>query len=83
MENKAYTYLLRCADGTIYCGWTNDLDRRLKAHNSGKGAKYTRSRLPVELVYFETFETQIEAQRREYQIKKLPRKRKLELIEKQ
>ena len=64
-------------------GWTNDLDRRLKAHNSGKGAKYTRSRLPVALVYFEELESQAEAQRRECEIKKLPRKRKLELIEKQ
>ena len=83
MENKAYTYILRCADDTFYCGWTNDLDRRLKAHNSGKGAKYTRSRLPVALVYFEELESQAEAQRREFEIKKLPRKRKLELIEKQ
>ena len=83
MENKAYTYILKCADGTLYCGWTNDLDRRLKAHNSGKGAKYTRSRLPVALVYFEELESQAEAQRREFEIKKLPRKRKLELIEKQ
>ena len=83
MENKAYTYILKCADGTLYCGWTNDLDRRLKAHNSGKGAKYTRSRLPVALVYFEEHKSQAEAQRRECEIKKFPRKRKLELIEKQ
>ena len=47
----AYTYLLRCADGTLYCGWTNDLAARLAAHNSGKGAKYTRARRPVRLVY--------------------------------
>ena len=78
-----YTYILKCADETLYCGWTNDLEKRVKAHNEGKGAKYTRSRLPVELVYFETFETQIEAQRREYQIKKLPRQKKLKLIGKQ
>ena len=83
MENKAYTYLLRCADDTIYCGWTNNIEKRLKVHNSGKGAKYTRSRLPVALVYFEEHKSQAEAQRRECEIKKLPRKRKLELIEKQ
>ena len=65
-----------------YCGWTNDLENRLKAHNSGKGAKYTRSRLPVALVYYEEFETAKEAQKREYQIKKLSRKEKLKLIEK-
>lgn len=75
-----YTYILRCADGTLYCGWTNDLEKRLKAHNSGKGAKYTRSRLPVTLVYYEEFETSTEAQKREYQIKRLTRKQKLSLI---
>ena len=48
-----YTYILKCADETLYCGWTNDLEKRLEAHNSGKGAKYTRSRLPVELIYYE------------------------------
>ena len=82
MENKAYTYLLKCADGTLYCGWTNDLDRRLKVHNSGKGAKYTRSRLPVTIVYYEEYETPKEAMKREYQIKRLPRKKKQELIAK-
>ena len=55
--NENYTYILRCADGTYYCGWTNNLDRRLKAHNEGKGAKYTRSRRPVALVYYEAFST--------------------------
>ena len=75
-----YTYILKCADGTLYCGWTNDLEKRLKAHNSGKGAKYTRSRLPVTLVYYEEFETSTEAQKREYQIKRLTRKQKLSLI---
>lgn len=77
---KNYTYILRCADNTLYCGWTNDLERRLKIHNEGKGAKYTRSRLPVTLIYYEEFETSVEAQRREYQIKKLSRKKKLEII---
>ena len=66
-----------------YCGWTNDLEKRLKAHNEGKGAKYTRARLPVTLVYYETFETSVEAQKREYAIKRLTRTEKLKLIEKQ
>ena len=77
---KAYTYLLRCADGTLYCGWTHDLEKRLAAHNSGKGAKYTRSRLPAELVYDEVFDTKEEAMSREAQIKRLSRRQKLALI---
>ena len=81
--NENYTYILRCADGTYYCGWTNNLDRRLKAHNEGKGAKYTRSRRPVALVYYEAFSTKEEAMRREYEIKQLPRKKKEDLIFKQ
>lgn len=81
--NENYTYILRCADGTYYCGWTNNLDRRLKAHNEGKGAKYTRSRRLVALVYYEAFSTKEEAMRREYEIKQLPRKKKEELIFKQ
>lgn len=75
-----YTYILKCADDTLYCGWTNDLEKRLEAHNSGKGAKYTRSRLPVELIYYEELETKEEAMSREYHIKKLPREKKMELI---
>ena len=82
MEKKNYVYLLRCADGTLYCGWTNDLEKRIKTHNEGKGAKYTRSRLPVMLAYSEEFETQIEAQKREYEIKQMTRQQKLKLIEK-
>ncbi len=66
-----YTYVLKCADGTFYTGWTNHLERRLTAHNSGTGAKYTRSRRPIELYYFETFPTKEEAMRREWQIKQL------------
>ena len=77
---KAYTYLLRCADGTLYCGWTNDIEKRLAAHNSGKASKYTRSRLPAELVYLEVFETKQEAMSREAQIKRLSRRQKLALI---
>jgi len=78
---KACTYLLRCADGTLYCGWTNDLEKRLAAHNSGKASKYTRSRLPAELVWYETFETKQEAMSREARIKRLSRQQKLDLIE--
>ena len=76
-----YVYLLRCGDGTLYTGFTNDLARRLAAHNAGKGAKYTRSRLPVELVYWESFSNKSSALRREYAIKQLPRRQKLTLIQ--
>jgi len=79
-EKKHFVYVLRCADGTLYTGWTTDLERRVKAHNSGKGAKYTRSRTPVELVYFEEFDDKIEAQKREYAVKRLSRAEKEELI---
>lgn len=75
-----YTYILKCNDGTLYCGWTNDLEKRIKTHNDGKGAKYTRSRLPVSLVYYEKFESSVEAQKREREIKKLSRSEKLNLI---
>ena len=75
-----YTYLLKCADDTLYCGWTNQLDKRLKAHNDGKGAKYTKARRPVPLAYYEIFETKEEAMRREAAIKKLSRKDKLKLV---
>ncbi len=77
-----YTYFVRCVDGSIYCGYTDDVEKRLRAHNEGKGAKYTRSRLPVELVYFEAFEDKREAQSREWHLKKLTRREKLSLIEK-
>ena len=72
---------MECSDGTLYTGWTNNLEHRVEAHNVGKGAKYTKSRRPVKLVYFETYSSKEEAMRREYQIKRLPRKRKEELIE--
>jgi len=75
-----YTYILRCADGTLYTGWTNDLERRLAAHNGGTASKYTRSRRPVELAYWESFGTKEEAMRREWHIKQLSRKDKLALI---
>lgn len=76
-----YVYLLRCADGTLYTGFTNDLARRLAAHNAGRGAKYTRGRRPVELVYWESFSNKSSALRREYAIKQLPRRQKLTLIQ--
>ncbi|MBR4668060.1 MAG: GIY-YIG nuclease family protein [Butyrivibrio sp.] len=80
MEGKNYTYILKCSDGSLYCGWTNDLEKRLQAHNKGIASKYTRTRRPVELVYFETFETKQEAMSREYHIKQLKRKEKEALI---
>ncbi len=75
-----YVYILMCADGTYYTGWTTDPERRLKAHNSGRGAKYTRSRRPVEIVHLEEFRTNSEALKREALIKKLPREDKIVLI---
>ena len=83
MEKKHYTYMLRCADNTIYSGYAIDIEKRLQVHNSGKGAKYTRTRLPVELVYYEKFSTKSEALRREFEFKKLTRKEKELLIAKQ
>lgn len=74
------TYILRCADGSLYTGWTNRLEARVAAHNAGKGGKYTRSRRPVELVYFERFRTKEEALAREYRIKRLSRAQKIALI---
>ena len=75
-----YVYILRCADDTLYTGYTDDPERRLRVHNAGKGAKYTRSRLPVELVYRETLEDKSAALRRELEIKGLTREKKLALI---
>ena len=75
-----YVYILRCADNSLYCGWTTDLDARVATHNSGHGAKYTRSRLPVELVYKETYEDKHEALSREWHIKRLNRAEKEALI---
>lgn len=75
-----YTYILRCADGTLYTGWTTDPQRRTAVHNAGKGARYTRSRLPAELIYQEAHSTKSAAMRREQQIKHLSRAEKLALI---
>ncbi|MCI6085584.1 GIY-YIG nuclease family protein [Selenomonas sp.] len=79
----AYTYIVRCADGSLYTGWTDDIERRLAAHNSGRGAKYTRTRLPVVLVHLETFSTKEEAMSREWHIKQLTRAQKLALVDKE
>lgn len=75
------TYILQCSDGTLYTGWTNNIQKRLAAHNAGKGSKYTRSRTPVKLVYLEPFDTKQEAMKREFQIKRLTRKEKLALCQ--
>ena len=80
MDKKAYTYILECNDKSLYCGWTDDIEKRVKIHNEGKGAKYTKARLPVKLVYFEEFYTKSEAMKREAAIKKMNRKDKLKLI---
>lgn len=75
-----YVYILRCGDGSFYTGWTNDLEARLAAHQSGHGCKYTRSHLPVELVYYEPFASRQEAMSREWHVKRLSRQQKLALI---
>lgn len=80
IKMKNYTYIVQCSDGTLYTGWTNDINKRIKVHNQGKGAKYTKSRLPVKLVYSEEYDTRREAMQREYAIKQLNRKEKLALV---
>lgn len=75
-----YVYILLCSDNTYYTGWTNHLEHRVQMHNEKKGAKYTKSRTPVTLVYYETFDTKSEALKREYEIKQLSRKEKEDLI---
>ena len=75
-----YTYILECSDGTYDTGWTNELEKRVKMHNAGKGAKYTKPRRPVVLAYYEAFQTKEEAMRREWEIKQLSRKEKEQLV---
>lgn len=75
-----YTYIVRCSDDSLYTGWTTDLKKRVAAHNAGKGAKYTKSRRPVKLVYAESFGTKEEAMKREYAVKHMSRQKKLKLI---
>ncbi len=79
-EKKNCIYIVECSDGTLYTGWTNRLEHRISMHNQGKGAKYTRNRRPVKLVYTESFPTKEEAMRREFFIKKMSRKEKETLI---
>lgn len=77
----AFVYMLRCADETLYTGWTDDVPARVAAHNAGRGAKYTRSRRPVKLVYQESLPTKSDALRREWAIKQLTRRQKEALIQ--
>ena len=76
----SYTYIVQCSDGTYYTGWTNDIEKRILTHNARKGAKYTRSRTPVKLVYLEESDTKRQAIQREAQIKRLNRYEKEQLI---
>ena len=75
-----YCYLLECSDGTYYCGWTKDLGRRVETHNKGRGARYTRSRLPVNLAYFEELDSQAQAMQRERRLKTRTHDQKAEMI---
>lgn len=77
-----YVYIIKCGDGTLYTGWTNNLERRFKAHCEGKGAKYTKGRGPLELVYYEIFNDKSTAMKREYEIKQLNKTKKVELFKK-
>ena len=77
-----YTYIVECSDGSLYTGWTNNIEKRILAHNEGRGARYTRGRTPVKLVHLEEFETKEEAMSREFAIKQLTREQKLELCKK-
>ncbi len=80
MEKNYYVYILETIDNTLYCGYTDDVEKRFKMHLEGKGAKYTRSHKPVKIVYQKAFSTKSEAQKEEFRIKHLTRKEKLELI---
>ncbi len=81
ISNINYVYIIECSDGTFYTGYTNNLDKRINTHNKGKGAKYTRCRLPVKLLYHEEYDLKGEALKREYKIKQMTRKQKIKLIE--
>ncbi len=76
MEHKHYFYVVRCVDHTYYAGYTNDLSRRIRMHNEGKGAKYTRGRRPVTCIYYETYDTKRRAMQQEYAFKQLTRLQK-------
>ena len=79
---KNFVYILRCKDGSLYTGWTNDLENRVKMHNSGLGAKYTRGRGPCKLVYFEVFDEKNDALKREFALKKLSKNEKEKIVAK-
>ena len=79
-KDKFFVYIVKCVKGTYYTGYTNDLEKRLKAHNDGKGAKYTRGRRPVELVWFREYRYRKSARKEEYRIKQLSRDQKIKLI---
>ena len=81
MESDHYVYVLECADGSLYTGYTTDLERRVTEHDAGEGAKYTRGRTPVELVHAESFDSRSAAMRREYEVKELSRAGKERLVE--
>lgn len=76
-----FTYIVECADGSFYTGWTNDIKKRIECHNAGKGAKYTKPRLPVRLIYLEKWDTKQSAMKREAEIKKFSRKQKEKLVQ--
>ncbi|MEM0360362.1 MAG: GIY-YIG nuclease family protein [Candidatus Diapherotrites archaeon] len=78
---KFYVYLLECADGSLYCGWTDDLNKRVAAHKTGRGAKYTRAKPPVQLAYFEEFDGKSAALKREFEIKQMTRQEKERLVQ--
>lgn len=80
MNKNCYVYIVECKDGSYYTGWTTQLEKRIKTHNSGKGAKYTRAKRPVKLIYYEEYSNKIEAMKREYEIKQFTRKQKEKLI---
>jgi len=77
----AYTYMLECRDGSLYVGWTDDLEKRIRTHQAGRGGKYTRSRLPVRLAYFEELPDKSAAMSREWHLKRLTHQQKLALID--
>ena len=79
-EKQNYVYMLECSDGSYYTGWTTHLRERVRTHNGGEGAKYTRSRRPVHLVYYETCSSRSDAMKREYAVKHLPRKEKERMV---
>jgi putative endonuclease len=80
VNNEHYFYVLTCRDGSFYGGYTNNLERRLRLHNEGKGAKYTRGRGPVELTFYKEYDNKTDALRAEYYFKRLSRKKKIEFL---